>query len=774
MTRLSSILVCLFCISQIIISQSAGTWKPYLAYNNTTAVTETNNHIFAVADGSLFSYSKEDNAITYYSKKNGLNDNQIIQIGFNPDTNTLLIIYSNGNLDLWGEEGIHNLPYLKNSANITNKAVNDLFFYNEYAYLSTEFGILVVNMKKNEITDTYKLNQSVYSVCVKDAEIYAATSTGILKGSLNDNLLDINNWQIHPITNINSKNIRKLVMFNEMLCFYVKQSGAYYQQHDGTTKSILVNNAIKNMAFQNEKLILYTNSRLYIYSSLTTSHSVETETINGVSSFKKADTYWIASGTAGLKGIKKKNTSDEYDVILQGTNDETSSPKRNLNYFMTFDENKLFIAGGGRWTNRYNNPGTLLIYDTNKWFNLDEQKVNKLANIVCKDYTGIAIDPADPEHYFVSVYGEGILEFNKNEFVKLHNHQNSTLSSIFPGASYENEYIRIGGITFDKKGNLWATNCEVNDVVKVLKADGKWTTIHFNKLSNSGASYMIDKILITSKGRKWINIPYSNYAGIFVFDDKGTIDNITDENTELYRSFQENGKENQELNGSFCAVEDKTGIIWIGTGRGPVICTNPNSDITNLSFTRIIRPTNDGSGSGYAFLDGQRVNAIAVDGGNRKWMGTESSGIFLVSEDGMETIANFTTDNSPLLSNTIHTLAINQQSGEVFIGTDKGLISYMSDATQGSEDYSDVYAYPNPVRPEMQDHVTVTGLMENSNVKITDLNGNIIYQGKSAGGTFTWNCRNGKGGRVATGIYLVLSATPDSKESVVTKILVVK
>lgn len=213
------------------------------------------------------------------------------------------------------------------------------------------------------------------------------------------------------------------------------------------------------------------------------------------------------------------------------------------------------------------------------------------------------------------------------------------------------------------------------------------------------------------------------------------------------------------------------GQVWIGTNRGPIICTNYR-DINNLRCTRIIRTNEDGEP--YYLLDGEQINAIAVDGGNRKWIATNNSGVFLVSEDGMETIANFTTANSPLPSNQINSLAINQITGEVFIGTEKGLVSYMGDATEGSEDYSDIYAYPNPVRPEHNDRVTIVGLMADSNVKITDMKGNIVYQGKSAGGTFTWDCRKRGGRRVATGIYLVLSATPEAKESVVTKIMVVK
>ena len=298
-----------------------------------------------------------------------------------------------------------------------------------------------------------------------------------------------------------------------------------------------------------------------------------------------------------------------------------------------------------------------------------------------------------------------------------------------------------------------------------IKANGEWVKFQSSELA---ISYKTDKITITSDNRKWINCD----QGIFIFNEKGTIDDKSDDESKLYTTFTDaNGS--IDVSGYYCVVEDKTGQVWIGTSRGPIICRNPRNSIDKISCERIVR-TNNENGEPFYLLDGEKINAIAVDGGNRKWIGTQSSGVFLVSEDGMETIYNFTTANSPLPSNQVNTLAINQQTGEVFIGTEKGLVSYMGDATEGSEDYSDIYAYPNPVRPEQNDRVTIVGLMNDSNVKITDLKGNIIYQGKSAGGTFTWDCRRKGGGRVATGIYLVLSATPEAKESVVTKIMVVK
>jgi hypothetical protein len=222
-------------------------------------------------------------------------------------------------------------------------------------------------------------------------------------------------------------------------------------------------------------------------------------------------------------------------------------------------------------------------------------------------------------------------------------------------------------------------------------------------------------------------------------------------------------------------VEDLKGEIWIGTDVGPIYCPSPNRAVenpNNLYCNRIVRA--DENGENYYFLNGEQINAIAVDGGNRKWLGTAGSGVILVSPDGMETIRQFTVDNSPLYSNNIQSIAIDQQTGEVFIGTDKGLISYRGEAIEASENYSDVYAYPNPVRPEFDGQVVVAGLMNDSNVKITDLNGSLIYQGKSAGGQFVWNCRTHNGNPVATGIYPVLVSTSGAKESVVTKIAVVR
>lgn len=760
-------------ISNIQAQKSVGEWSTYLSYYTTTGITEANNHVYAIANGSLYSYNKEDNSITHYSKQTGLSDNNINRICYNPEVNTLLIIYTNGNIDLLSENGIYNLSYLLDNSSVTDKTVNNIYLDKELAYLSTNFGIIVLNMDKKEIKDTYRLNRKVYSVTINNNIIYAATSEGLFSASLDSNLLDYNEWNSYqlPTTEFYQDSIKQICFYQDRLCIFANQSknkGIYYQQPDGTIRSLFKNDNLSFMVTQNNKLMTYTGSTLYIYSSLSESDRdvINVGFIDNVTSLKNSNTFWIASGANGIKGIQKKNNS--YEVILENTNDDTQYPKRNFNYFITTYDNKLMIIGGGRLTNRWGRPGTFMEYEDGKWFNFDENLINQSPKFrYFWDYTGVAVDPKNPERYFISSYGEGVVELINKEPTQLYNHTNSTLEYTTKGGN-PFDYVRIGGVTFDKEGNLWMSNCEVESVLKVLKSDGTWGSFKFSNFTDVA---MADRVTITSDNRKWINVPGGDKSGVFIFDDNGTIDDTSDDESRFIPTFTDSNG-NIDASGYFCITEDKNAQVWIGTNRGPIICTNYR-DINNISCTRIIRINNE-TGEPYYLLDGEQINAIAVDGGNRKWIGTQSSGIFLVSEDGMETISNFTTANSPLPSNQVNSIAIDQTTGEVFIGTENGLVSYMGDATEGSEDYSDVYAYPNPVRPEHNDRVTIVGLMNDSNVKITDMKGNIVYQGKSAGGTFTWDCRRKGGGRVATGIYLVLSATPEAKESVVTKIMVVK
>jgi hypothetical protein len=532
---------------------------------------------------------------------------------------------------------------------------------------------------------------------------------------------------------------------------------------EGNAFRVLTDNtAIRGMKATTDRLLAFTPSELLIYSSFT---SVEKGTIAGItdaSSLKNDNTFWLAAGTNGLYGIRR-TAANQYENILSDV--KINGPKRNLNDYMGMAGQILYVAGGGRWADRYNRPFTVMMYDTEtlNWTSLPDAANGR-------DATAVAIDPADASHIFVSSWGEGVFEYKDGRQVNRYNHTNSALATIFPGAASQNNYVRVGGLDFDAAGNLWMTNAGVSNTIVVRKADGTWTSHAYTAISNAD---MPDKILVAGNGFKWINLARANRAGIFVLDDRNTIDDVSDDVSHYYATLTDNYGNGIDAGEFLCLSEDMEGNIWIGTNRGPVIVTVPSRGPEGtMTCSRIVHT--DEYGSQYYFLPDERITAIAVDGGNRKWLGTGSSGLYLVNTDGSAVIRHYTASNSPLPSDVIRSLSVDNRTGEVFIGTDKGIVSYMSDAAAGADTYSNVYAYPNPVRPDYDGAVIVTGLMDNSNVKITNSRGLLVYEGTSNGGMFTWNCRTKSGGTVAPGIYFVLAATPEGKESVVTKIAVVR
>ncbi|MDD4514768.1 two-component regulator propeller domain-containing protein [Massilibacteroides sp.] len=786
--KISVFILLIFCISFSFAQDDSNLnnrFKTYLSYYNSSKVAEGNNLVYVVTNGSLFSYNKTDNSESFYSRQTGMSDNDISQIAYNSSVNSLLIIYSNGNIDILNEDSnsIYNISHFLNNTTFNIKSVNNIDIYDDIAYLSMQFGVIALDMKKKEIKETYRIiNDAVYSVSIMNNEIYATTVNGIYKALLDSNLADINNWKAYSVSLPDmTDNIIKTVLFDNKLCFLLQTQkkaikGVCYQENDGSIKTLITNNSLINLKVENDKLITHTRTNAYIFSSFSTFDNINLGTVNDISSLKDKNKFWVAAGTDILKGINK-NSAGTFDILLSKI--EVNTPKTNYNYYMYMQGNKLLTTAGGKDHDRNWRQGIFSTYENNEWSSLNQSKLKYGSNNEFnspQDFVAALPYPEDPSTYYIASYGEGLFIIKDNEFVNSYSFYNSPLeyTKSITEENYYYHYVRISSIAFDKNKNLWMTNAETEYPIKVLKPDSTWAKFSFKDYMTT--PMIMDKIIITSKDHKWLNIPYSdsynNNPGIFIFKDN----DLSEEGSQatfISSIINQNG-EDIGANTVRCMVEDKKGNIWIGTNKGPVYTTVPANALENPNrffFYQIIR---EGESGAYLFLNGDLINAIAVDGGNQKWLGTESSGVFLVSEDGMETIYNFTTANSPLPSNKIESLTINDETGEVFIGTNKGLISFMGEGTEGKESFSDVSVYPNPVRPEYEDKVTITGLMTDSNVKITDIKGNLIYQAKSVGGQLLWNCRNVKGSRVATGIYLVIAASSEGSESVVSKIMVIK
>lgn len=750
-------------------------WKTYLSYNNTNSVEESNDQVFVVAEGSLYTYGKDDNSIKQYYKGNGLNDNTISLIRYNKQTKSLLIIYDNSNIDILEGGVATNLPYLSTSTSIRDKQINSVLVHDEYAYLSTAFGIVVVNMAKKEIKDTYKLSLNITSCAIQNGNIYASTtnkaevSSGIIYASLKENLLDKANWKPYGLSNLSdSHTISAIASFKNTLFYLVSQQGIFYE-NNGELSRIINSSTLKYMKVIGEKLACIDNSRVFIVSDTQKFDQINLS-INDISTYQ-TDKYWIAEGSKGLRSIQRKGSNSfealNEPIILDG-------PYSNSAFDIVCKNDKVYMIIGGKDLlngKRFDKGGYILTYDYDKWSFIDPKEAQKKLNLPRnpRDYTSIAVttDDSNDEIVYASSMGDGVIQYKNGTPVQSYNEKNAFKET---AGGYGSGYCYIDGLAFDKNGNLWMTSSEVNHAVLVLDKAGAWHSLDIEQLRGV---YTINDILITSTNDKWIYVP-RNTPKLVMIPNSESLDEVS--SYEFTTLIDTDGKELTPSNYT-CVAEDKDGYIWVGTNRGAVYFTKPRiSSAEDKAATRCTRVkyTNEETGNLAYFLDNVVVTTLKVDAGNRKWIGTKGNGVYVLDNDNETIVYQFNTTNSPLLSDNIYDIEINDKTGEVFIGTDKGLNSYQGEASEGKSDYSEIYAYPNPVRPEHMDKVTIVGLMDNSNVKITDLNGNIIYQTKSLGGQAIWNCRSASGSRVATGVYLVLASTEEASESVVTKIIVVK
>ena len=756
-----------------------GEWRTHLAYTSITQVAETPNLIFGLSDGALFSVDKTGNDIRTYSKLTGLSDNAIATIAYCKEKKLLFIGYQNTNIDLLTDDGyVINIPDIVNHPMTGNKVINRVYFKDDFAYLSMGFGIVVVNLNKQELPATYyiekdKVKLPVYGVVITNTEIFASTSSGVYIANKNANLQDSNNWIIMPGTPVGSR----IVEYEGALYLMRESTGIY--KYDGTNWSLFLSHGgVRDLSVSDGRLLITTPTVIYSYDT----SLLEERIFGGLSTAystvysSQNNTYSVASGNEGIVGIK--NDERVFSV-------KPSGPVFNNCNVMFFanvgnKENVLHVLSGGQREYTNTPPGFIMRYDGNSWNNVPLPYVNVI---------GMAVDPRDSKHFYIGTWSDGMYElrFNDNydsatEISRFH----ATAGSV-SGLPYTGWIEGAGGggvnwvcgLTYDSFDNLYFLNIQAFRHIKVITNTGSHKSFNIANI----AQKELKTFKITSFKQKWLLGNYGSGKGVLIFNDDNIFeDNAVDvvpQKTIFYTAFNDQDGTLTNFVDYNAIAEDRNGNIWVGTAKGPIVFNNVknNPDVvysSNFGCTRIKIPRNDGSGLADYLLADEIVTAIAVDGGNRKWLGTQNSGLYLVSADGLQTIHHFTKENSPLLSNRIMSLVIHPGTGEVFIGTDKGIISYGGEASNPNPDYSNVYVFPNPVRPDYTGLITVTGLVENSNVKITDISGNLVYEGQSQGGQLSWNGKNRAGERVSTGVYLVFAATGDGSQHVVSKIMMIK
>lgn len=754
-----------------------GQWRTHFCYNEMSQVEETPTEVFGISDGALFSINKEDNSIDTYSKINGQNDFSVSFIRYSPTLKALVIAYQNGNIDLLNSEGIDNIADIKNKTISANKTANDILIVNEYAYISCGIGVVVANLSRKEIKDSYIIGNNSTTVEVKATaflgdSIYALTSDGVYVAYKNNNMLvDYNNWYYRTNATLSSPVNKKMVVFNNNL-YLLKSTGEVYTSSDAVNWSLFNNSQVfVGVRVTDNNLLLHSSNTLLKYNP---SLSLETSTglkITDAVYNNSENTYWVAS--ADSTGILKIQSG----AIVQQF--KPDGPETNSIITLKFENERLFALTGAPWDfDIYDGekPGAIMIFDDNNWKNISNKDVKPYTNLNFVGITYIAVDKSDKQHFYVSSWGNGLYEFKNDVFFKRHNYLNSTIQDWQQTQPYEYDNLQnLDGVCIDNNNNLWVSNELVPNSLKILRTNGSWGQLSYPNLLGRAS---FDKIIVTQNNFKWFGLPRSS-GGLFVLDDKGITTSTIGHEYKFFTSVTDQDGNSISIQPVYCLVEDNDGDVWAGTTKGPIIFNNVEDIFTsNYRVNRPKIPRNDGSEYADYLLDGEKIHSIAVDGANRKWIGT-SSGAYLMSEDGLETIQHFTTENSPILSNTILSIAIDNESGEVFFATDMGLISFMSDASSPKKSYDTITVYPNPVRENFAGVITINGLMDETTVKITDTNGSLVYQTKSNGGIATWNGYNSGGVKVSSGVYFVMvsNATEKNSENVQTavgKILIIK
>ena len=494
---------------------------------------------------------------------------------------------------------------------------------------------------------------------------------------------------------------------------------------------------------------------------------------NHIYAYSKTNGQYRALLTSNL--LDKNNWSKEGGYVAKKQEDKSAlkqiistlqpgGPKYNNFYGMRFVNNLLYTCGG-LWGHLIDagRPGTIQVLDKDNWTIYDDSIAAK-TGIKYVDVNSVDVDPLDPNHVFAGAKS-GLYEFQNGKFIKHYNSENSLITS-FNNTS--KNYQLITSVKFDTDGNLWMLNSQSpsNQSLIEYTKDGKWVSHHKPELYNLGS---LECLMQDSRGLLWFVNNHHELPSIYCY--QASTDQLN-----KYSSFV--NEDGATLSPVFVryVTEDKNQDIWIGTNIGPLLLYKKDITSDTPIFTQVKVPRNDGTNYADYLLSGVDISCIAIDGSNRKWFGTNGNGIYVISNDCLTQIYHFTTNNSNLLSNNIEAISINEQTGEVFAGTDKGLCSYMSDASSPNNEMTkdNVWAYPNPVKPDYTGLITITGLSFDADIKIVTTNGILVNQGRSNGGTYTWNGKDLKGQKVASGIYMVETATSDGSKGTVCKIAIVK
>lgn len=760
MKTLKNILLIIFICNafQITAQDFTANWVGHFSYNRVEDITSGNGRVYGASENAVFIFSTLDGSIKTLSTVNGLSGNIISSIYYSEAFDTLLIGYENGILDVLvgNSTDVITVVDIFNKPSIApdKKKINHFIEFNGFVYISSGFGISLYDLGQLEFDDTYFIGDggaqlNITATAIQGEFIYASSSDGGLRRAPvgNTNIIDFNNW-----TTVLSGDFSGITTLNNFLFLVI--DNLIFRSDDGINflPFLTLPQTITDVVTNDEFLsVVYpANARVYDPSGtlITSVSNLEGFDTNYRSSLIENDVLYIGTAGTGIASISLEDLTIINQILPNG-------PLEN-NIFNLASSPGVVYAVFGDYTVSYN-PSPVKTQGISKlsqgiWNNIPPEDLLGARNL-----THISINPANPSQVFVSSFRDGLIELSEDVPLILYDDLNSTLNAIVP------DDIRINSTAFDRQGNLWISNVRGINTIHRLSPGGQFTPISFADVLEDPTDVRGgDDLVIGGDGN--IYLAGSSRAGLLGYSPAT---NAT------ARLFGEDGAANLPIDDIRALEFDRNGTLWIGTRLGLRLLFSPSTIFTEpqVSTNAIII---EQDGLAQELLNDQVITDILVDGANNKWVATTDSGVFYFSPNGQETLLQFTTNNSPLPSNNVQDIAIDEESGTVYFGTLRGLVAFQGSETAPAENLENVIVYPNPVRPSFNGEVRIEGLTANTNVKITDLVGNLVYEENTTGGSINWDTTAFGRHKVASGVYLIIITGPDALETTISKLMIIR
>jgi sugar lactone lactonase YvrE len=751
----------------ILVANTAGAqdftdqWTGLFSFNRIVDIEQTEDEIYAASENAVFVYDIGSRSFKTITTVNGLSGDLISQIFYRESTDQLIIGYENGLIQIVQDGVVLDVVAIRDKQviNPDQKRINEFKQNGDLLYIATDFGIAIYDLERLEFNDTYFIGDNGIELRVKSIEIfqgflYAATlDSGIRRADISDPfLIDFRNWN-----QINNGVYDEVIALDNAL-FAIDTGGTFLRLANGSfqvTGYRFPSRSVDATASNNELTVSGSNYVQVLGENeavITNISTINGEAFRFTSANVNGSDVYIGTVDRGMIRLDRNNTSSTEFIVADG-------PIRNRAFSVSASPNELWVGYGDY--DVFYNPFPLerfgiSHFEEEVWINYTPAEVNNISSI-----SSITINPENPDEIYLNSMHNGVLQFIDGVAATQYGVNNSSLTSILPPSA---EFVRIPSSTFDSQGNFWATAALVDDAINRRSSTGQWTGFNVtDEFAEVRSNSSTTKIVVTRAGNVIIG---TTANGVIAYNpDNNSFGNLI------------NAIQQGDLINNYVSelTLDQNGQLWIGSNLGLRVLFNANSILSeNPTDARAII-IEDQNGIPRELLKDEAILDIEVDGNNRKWIATASSGAFLFSPSGQETIFQFTKDNSPLPSNGVNDITIDEATGKVYFATDNGIVSFQGDRTsQPSENLENVFAFPNPVKPGFDGNVTIDGLTDRARIKITDIEGNLVFEVISQGGSVQWDTRSFSGNRVASGVYMLFISTEDNIETIVSKIMVIR